>query len=302
MVRKRDYEYISDNVIVLYHKMFPLYIVKGEKNFLIDAGAAVNAPVVYERINNILQAAGSSQREKIDTLLLTHSHWDHTGAAFYLQQKYGFNVIASARAVSLLPKRKVVAVIDRMNREYSKLLQVSPDIHFDIIRNLAAVQEGDTIPVNAGISFRVFETPGHTKCSVAFLLLPERILFPGDAVGLIDDKGGIRPLFFSNYSQYENSLKKLIKLNAHALAFSHNKFIKGKERVKKHLTAALTQTKEVKDLILRFLKKEQDVSTIAGAIYEQEFSNTNFIGSRETLMENIEVMVKIVAREFKSAS
>jgi len=299
MVKKRDYEFIAPNVVVLYDDMFPLYIVKGEKNFLIDSGAAVKAPEVVARINNILSGSSAMGNGKIDTLLLTHSHWDHTGAAFYLQQKYGFDVIASQQAVDLLQKRKVVALIDRMNRGYKELVKSNADIPFGFPENLRAVKEGDHIRVDSENVFTVFATPGHTKCSIAFLLHPGKILFPGDAVGLIDDKGGIRPLFFSNYAQYENSLQKLIKLDAEILAFSHNKFIKGKDKVKKHLKNSLEQARGVKNLVLDFLKKERDTAKIAGAIYEQEFSNTTFIGPRETLMENIEAMVKIVAREFR---
>jgi glyoxylase-like metal-dependent hydrolase (beta-lactamase superfamily II) len=302
MVKKRDHEFLENKVIVLYDNIFPLYIVKGEKNFLIDSGIAVRAPDVYERINHVLKEANPEGNDKIDTLLLTHSHWDHTGAAFYLQQKYGFDVIASQRTVELLQKRKVVDIINRMNRGYKELVKSDSDIRFDYLQKLQAVKEGDTIRLDSGSFFEVFETPGHTKCSIAFLLQPEKILFPGDAVGLIDDKGGIRPLFFSNYACYEKSLKKLARLDAAALAFPHNKFIKGKERVKKHLNDALIQALGVKNLILKYLKTEQDTAKITEAIYKHEFSNTTFIGSRETLMENIEVMVKIIARESRAAA
>lgn len=297
MVKKRESDFLADNVIVLYDNMFPLYIVTGEKNCLIDSGTAVQAPAVHERIDRVLAAANPAGNRKIDTLLLTHSHWDHTGAAYYLQQEYGFDVMASQRTVDLLQKRKVIDMINRMNRGYRELVKAGSDIRFDYLRDLQAVKEGDTIPIDSGSYFEVFESPGHTKCSVVFLMQPGRILFTGDALGLIDDKGRIRPLFFSNYSQYEDSLKKLARLDAEVLAFPHNKFITGKERIKKHLDDALAQTQEVRDLILTFLKAEQDYAEIAAAIYEQEFADTTFIGSRETLMDNIEVMVKIISRE-----
>ena len=90
MAKEKDYEFICENVILLYDKIFPLYIVKGEKNFLIDSGATSKAPEFYERINKVLAETGGRENEKIDTLMLTHSHWDHTGGSFYLQQKYKF--------------------------------------------------------------------------------------------------------------------------------------------------------------------------------------------------------------------
>ena len=298
MVKKRNYEYLTDKVIVLYDNIFPLYIVTGDANFLIDSGAAVNAEAVSRSIDTILQADTAAGHKKIDTLLLTHSHWDHTGAAYYLQQKFGFNVISSQRTIDLLQKRKVVEIINNMNRGYQEFVKSGSDIHFDFLQNLLGVKQGDTIRVGPDSFFEIFETPGHTKCSLAFLLHPEKVLFPGDAVGLIDDKGSIKPLFFSSYAQYEESLKKLIPLEAEVVAFSHNKCMKGRDRIKKHLQDSLAQAQGIKDLILKFLKTEQDPSKIARAIYEQEFSHTTFFGSRETLLENIEVMVKIIIREF----
>lgn len=298
MVKKKDFEFICENVIVLYDKIFPLYIVKGEKNFLIDAGAAAKAPGFYERIDKVLAETSGRENEKIDTLILTHSHWDHTGGSFYLQQKYDFNVIASRRTVHLLQKKKVVAVIDQMNQEFKKLMNLTSDTRFDMLKNLEPVNEGDSIQISSGSYFEVIEVPGHTKCSIAFLLHPGKILFPGDAVGLMESDGTIRPVFFSSYTEYENSLKRIINLDAAVLAFPHNRFIKGKEKVQEYLEKSLARTLNVKEKIVKFLEKDQDIARAAEALYEQEFPEISFMGPREVVMVNLEPMVKSVSREF----
>ncbi|MCP4155185.1 MAG: MBL fold metallo-hydrolase, partial [bacterium] len=120
MVRKREFDFISENVIVLYDDIFPLYIVTGEKNFLIDSGVTAKAGLFYERINSVLSELGGSG--KIDTLLLTHSHWDHAGAASWLQKKYGFDIYGSHRTVELLGKQKVVDFINRLNQDFKMML------------------------------------------------------------------------------------------------------------------------------------------------------------------------------------
>ncbi len=48
MIRK--IEYITKNVIVLIDNMFPLYIIKGDKNYLIDCGISAKSELFYERI------------------------------------------------------------------------------------------------------------------------------------------------------------------------------------------------------------------------------------------------------------
>lgn len=298
MAKEKDYEFICENVILLYDKIFPLYIVKGEKNFLIDSGATSKAPEFYERINKVLAETGGRENEKIDTLMLTHSHWDHTGGSFYLQQKYKFNVIASRRTVHLLQKKKVVAVIDQMNQGFKEIMNLTSDTRFDMLKNLEPVGEGDSIRISSESYFEVLEAPGHTKCSIAFLLHPEKILFPGDTVGLMEPDGTIRPVFFSSYTEYEKSLKRIMSLEVEVLAFPHNRLIKGKEKVQEYLEKSLSRTLNVKDKIVKFLEKEQDIARAAEALYEEEFPEISFMGPREVVMINLEPMVKSVSREF----
>lgn len=286
-------------VLRVYDKLFPLYIVKGEKNFLIDSGVTARAELFHERIEKALKETGPSgaQRQRIDTLLLTHTHWDHTGAAYYLQQKYNFNIIASRRAVELLQKQKVVGFIDRLNQEYKIMLQEVSDTRFDRLDKLEPVSGGDTIRVDAENYFEVIETPGHTKCAVSYLLRPDNILFMGDSAGLLEKDGSIKPIFLSSYSEYEDSLKKLMSLEVEAMAFPHNRFLTGSDKVKKYLQDSLARTQEVKEEILKILKEEKDVVKIAETLYQREFPITSIMGPKEAMMINLEAMVKAVARD-----
>lgn len=294
MAKTREYDLIDEQVIVIYDKLFPLYIVKGEKNFLIDSGVTAKAEEFYAKINLVLADIGGRENEGIQSLLLTHTHFDHIGAASYLQGKFGFDVTCSRRGVQLLQRKKVVEILNRLNQEHKKMVRVSSDISFEKLENFNVVGEGDQIRVDEHRYFEVIETPGHTKCSIAFLLLPGQILFPGDVVGLMNPDGAIMPLFFSNFAEYVHSLERLIHLEAEVLAFSHNKFIKGKKRVKKHLENSLNRTFKFKDKISKYLKKEEDVTKIAQSIYEQEFTGTNLLGSKEALLINLETMIKVV--------
>ena len=115
-------------------------------------------------------------------------------------------------------------------------------------------------------------------------------------MGLIARDGNIWPLFFSDYARYEQSLERLIGLQAEVLAFSHNKLIKGKEKIKKHLENCLIRTRSVKDRIVELLKKNPDPVITTDTLYEQEFADSPFIGSQESLKENLKAMVKIVSR------
>ncbi|MCP5104730.1 MAG: MBL fold metallo-hydrolase [bacterium] len=234
----------------------------------------------------------------MDTLLLTHTHWDHVGAAYYLQQVYRFNILGARRAAQLLPKNKVVGFIDRLNQEYKKMMKDDSDIRFGLLENLEAVHDGDTIRVDDQSYFEVIETPGHTKCSVAYLLHPDKILFQGDAAGVLETDGSIKPLFLSSYKEHENSIKKLIAAGAEILAFPHNRFIKGKEKVEEYLQASLARTQGVKEEIRKLLRQEPDITKIADAVYRREFPKPSLMGPKEALVINLEAMVKAVQKEF----
>ncbi|UCH97001.1 MAG: MBL fold metallo-hydrolase, partial [Candidatus Aminicenantes bacterium] len=189
MVKDREYDLINEQVIVIYDKLFPLYIVKGEKNFLIDSGVTAKAEEFYAKINRALAETGSRENRGIQSLLLTHTHFDHVGAASYLQGKYGFDVMCSHRGAQLLQKSKLVGIMNRLNQEYKEMVKVFSDTSFEKLENLDVVSGGDKIRVDERSYFEVIDTPGHTKCSVAYLLQPWRVLFPGDSVGLMNPDG-----------------------------------------------------------------------------------------------------------------
>jgi glyoxylase-like metal-dependent hydrolase (beta-lactamase superfamily II) len=165
-------------------------------------------------------------------------------------------------------------------------------------RDIRAVKENDIIPLGGGQELEVFETPGHTRCSISFLLKPELILFPGDAAGVMEKNGLIKPLFLSSYTQYEASLKKLLALEPEALALAHNTAIRGRNRAKEFLVNSLAETRKLKEKILVWLRQTKDFGCIAEKILAEEYAAPTIMGPREALVINVTAMVKSVYYEF----
>lgn len=293
MVKKRESENICSDVVLLYDDMFPLYLVKGKRNFLMDSGISARAEKFRRSVDNALGDAG-----KLDGILLTHSHYDHAGAASYLQDTYECDIHGSERTVELLKKPKVIDFINHLNEEFKKVLGVESSIGCKELKNLEGWKEGDRIEVDESRYFTVYSTPGHTKCSVSYLLEPEGVLFPGDSVGVIERNGTIKPLFLSSYKEYENSIRKLIGLEAEILAFCHNRFIKGKDRVKAFLEKSLESSISLKDKMLDELKKGITIEEAAENILDKVFPQPTVMGPREALMINVCAMLSSVQREF----
>jgi glyoxylase-like metal-dependent hydrolase (beta-lactamase superfamily II) len=283
---------LRDNVYVLRDPMFPLYVIRGEKNLLIDCGILAKAREIERALGELL---GS---EKIDMALITHSHYDHVGACTILQEKYGFEIIASQRTKEVLENAKAVDFINDLNQKFKAIMNDRSDSLFTMPRNIRVVKENETLLLPGGRSIEVYETPGHTRCSTSFRLMPANILFPGDAAGVVETNGRIKPLFLSSYAQYERSLQKLITLNAGMLAPPHNNVIRGEGKVREFLSRSLHETRELKEKITIWLKKTDDPGLIAEKLLAEEYFSPTIMGPREALLINVTAMVKSVFHEF----
>jgi len=271
--------------------MFPVYLIHGQKIFLVDCSILARGPEIEASLADILH------QDRIDTVLLTHSHYDHTGACTYLQAKHQFNIVASQRTKEILQNPKAIEFIDKLNQEFFRLLGTDSTGHVSMPENVSAVHEGDKIFISPSQWLQIYETPGHSRCSLSFLLLPENILFPGDAAGIIEKNKTIKPLFLSSYTQYIASLNKLSKLNAEILALPHNQFIKGRGNIQDFFSRSLLETQKLKEKIVQELQFVIDFNVIAEKLASHEYSLPTVDGPREALLINLTAMVKSVYSE-----
>lgn len=92
----------------------------------------------------------------LDTVALTHGHFDHVGAVRDLAAETGCKVYLNARELALPP-----------------MLTAGPLYYTD------TYSDGETVTL-AGIEAKVLETPGHTPGSVCLLI--ENHMFAGDTL------------------------------------------------------------------------------------------------------------------------
>lgn len=143
------------------------YLVHSKQgNIVIDAGTI---SVDLERAEQQLSKWGITL-EKVDTLLLTHSHYDHIGNAAELRRR-GATVIAGPGDA------EGIELADWRTAPYAAGFQV-PACQVDRV-----VHEGDMIDTG-GFRFEVIHAPGHTNGSVIYQLrhAGQIIWFVGDVV------------------------------------------------------------------------------------------------------------------------
>ena len=128
-----------------------------------------------------------SNKLKCRYILLTHGHFDHTGAVEGLVKQTGATVCMS--------RKDVKRAITELGYRYSPP------------KGALFIKEGDKIKVGS-LEFEVIETPGHSEGSVTFRC--EDALFTGDT--LFRDSCGRTDLPGCNGADMMKSLKKLCEL------------------------------------------------------------------------------------------
>jgi len=133
----------------------------------------------------------------LKSILLTHTHWDHTADAYLIKNRTNAEIY-----VHKADEYRLTDPINHMVWQLPiKLVPTQPDKY---------LADGDTI--NCGsLKFDVVHTPGHTEGGVCFINRTEKVIFAGDtlfkmSIGRVDLPGG-------NYDQLINSInEKLMKM------------------------------------------------------------------------------------------
>ena len=128
--------------------------------FVIDPGAQAG------RLLELIREKGWT----IEKILLTHGHFDHTGAVDEIRDALGIPVCAHRRSDEyLLDARENLSAL------------CGPPI---IVRDVEYLNDGDVVSLDADPDFalKVIYVPGHTTDSVMFYSEADHVAFVGDTI------------------------------------------------------------------------------------------------------------------------
>ncbi|MGQ9618695.1 MAG: MBL fold metallo-hydrolase [Candidatus Aminicenantia bacterium] len=284
---------ITDRIHVIGNVYFPSYLIIGEKIAIIDAGVTVMGPI-YKR--DIITLTPS---KSIDFLFLTHSHFDHCGAIPYLRRNLPpFKVLASQVAKEVFQKEKAIEHIKTLNKEIEDIAPPQKeDMSIDLIEVDIVLKEGDKIDLGEGIEIDVIETPGHTRCGLSFYISLQKAIFFGEAGGVIEKDGIIRPQFLSSFNQYVSSIEKMKKLQIEIIGLAHGGALIGKS-AEEFLEKSLKETFLFKERIIDYLKKYSDKEKVIELIAEEDFKNIS--QPKTPYLLNLRASVSAIEKEFAS--
>ncbi len=210
--------------------------------------------------------------KQIQKLLIPHSHFDHVGIVPFFKNRYPeMTVYASLRAQKILHNPQAIKSINRSSQSAATRIgyeEVWSNYTLDWPPDLPiqAVSEGDRIDLG-DIEIDIFETPGHSSCSIAAYSPRLKALFPSDAGG-VPYKQGINVYGTYSYTQFQQSLEKLEKLDVEYLCADHFGYITGQE-AKGFISQALALARERRSLMEKTFQKTGDIDKAARELAEK---------------------------------
>jgi glyoxylase-like metal-dependent hydrolase (beta-lactamase superfamily II) len=142
-----------------------------------------------EEADRLLKAVDELGIEKVEAILVTHTHFDHVGAVAPVAQATGAPVYCPEL------ERDVLANI----MDYVPWPGFGPFESYEADHTVAG---GETLEL-AGMKLEVLFTPGHSPGHVTYAIRGERALFSGDvlfqgSVGRVDLPGGDWPTLLAS--------------------------------------------------------------------------------------------------------
>jgi hydroxyacylglutathione hydrolase len=175
-----------------------VYLVMDERPILVDAG--MMAEPILKNIKKFIDPA------KIEMIVLTHCHHDHSGAAPVLKEATG--------AKLMLSEKEVGCVGDDLASVAYLFGQQAPEYKVDEV-----LREGMVLDIGKW-KLEVMETPGHSLGSLCLYEKNEKVLFSGDTV-FPDGNIGRTDMLGGNTAELVRSIERLAKLDVKTMYPGH---------------------------------------------------------------------------------
>jgi len=211
-----------------------VYLVFGAKIHLIDSGVSGSESI----ISGYIKKQGRDP-EEISSLILTHSHPDHIGAARSIKNQTGCCVFAH---------RQEQDWIEDVGRQY----KARPVPGFQsLVEGSVKVDnllDGDELlELEKDVICEITHTPGHSRGSISLLCEAEKALFTGDALVFPGDL----PIY-EDISESLESIKALRQIeNVENLFSSWEPPIQGHDNIRKRMDESIVYLQHIHAVVNR---------------------------------------------------
>ena len=288
---------IADRLYAIGNPGLPAFLLLGKKPALFEAGMTFMGPIYLKELKIHLGDAGH-----LRYLLLTHSHYDHCGAAPFLKRKIpGLQIGASRLAAEIFNRPNAVRLIQSLSRDSEERWQTligDEDVSFHSLEVDRPLTDGEEFFLGDGDRVRIIATPGHTRDALSFYIPEWKTLIAGEAVGALDRNFNIQPEFLSSYDDYLASLEKLAALDVQILLMGHSHVLTGEE-ARGYIPGSIEATSRFKQRVETLLGRlGRDQEAVVKRIFEEDYQEARAIlQDEEPFRINLRAKVKVVAEK-----
>ena len=273
-----------------------VYLLEGrDESMIISGGMSYILPDILQQ----LEAFGIDEN-RITRLLILHAHFDHVGVVPFLKRRHPeLQIYGSSRAWEILKMPKAISTINEFSRMVTaRMGRVEDcsglDLEWRGDVDGACVSEGDQIGID-DIEVQIFETPGHSSCSISAYVPQIKALFASDGGGIPYRDTIITP-GNSNFTLFQQSLEKLKDLDVEYLCADHYGYIVGEEAgdfIQQTIQMAKQNRSLMEEAYLRIRDIDAAAHELVTAFYE---SYPDYVLSKEIFQGIYGQMVRHIAK------
>ncbi len=253
---------ICDGLWYLGRPESGVYLLEGRNgSIIISGGMSYLVPDLLRQFDEF-----GLKEERIQGIIILHAHFDHIGIVpFFHRRNPGLKIYASARAWEILSESRHIGTINQFSRTLTERMEIHvsythEELDWPVGLSGDRVSEGDVIDLGSR-QIQIFETPGHSSCSISAYVPQIKALFPSDGGG-IPYKGTILAAANSNFTLYLESLKKLEALSIDYLCADHFGYVCGNE-AKTYVSSSIDSAMKERTRLEDIYRRSFDIDTAA---------------------------------------
>lgn len=217
-----------------------VYLIFGDSIHLIDSGVAGAESIIWEYIKK----QGREPKE-VSTLILTHSHPDHIGAAKSIKNQTGCNIFAHPYEQEWIEDTEQ-QFKNRPVPGFQTLVEGSVKVD-------KLIENEEVLKLEKDIICKIIHTPGHSQGSISLLFEKDKSLFTADALVYPGDI----PIY-EDITKCIESIGTLKKIkNVENLLSSWEPPIQGQEKISKRMDESIAYLKRIHTAVINNSSNEK---------------------------------------------
>lgn len=269
-------------------------LIKGkDKAALVDCGMAYSHKGLTKNIKDELGDLDLAY------ILLTHSHYDHVGGLPYLREEFPrARVLGSAYCKNVLERDGARNTIKRLGQVAALSYGGNPeDIKTEGLWVDQVLNDDDIVDLDQ-LKIRALETPGHTACSMSFLIIPDNILIASESTGILINPKIIHTAILKSHKDSLLAGKRLKDLKASLIILPHYGLLPA-EFNESYWAMFFESSEEKKNYILTLHKRGFKEKEILDKYIEKYWEDSREQEQpKEAFVMNAENIIKVIIKEY----